>query len=108
MRLKDIQRLELPPSADMHVHLRQAEMMELTVPQIRKGGVDTVFVMPNLQPPITSVAQALEYKTRLQAIDGEVQYLMSLFLHPSVTPRVIAEAAAAGITGIKMYPQGKT
>ncbi len=23
MRLKDVQRLELPPSADMHVHLRQ-------------------------------------------------------------------------------------
>jgi dihydroorotase len=45
MRLKDIQRLELPPTADMHVHLRQAELMELTVPQIRRGGADTVFVM---------------------------------------------------------------
>jgi len=45
MRLKDIQRLEMPPSADMHVHLRQAEMMELVVPYIRTGGVDTVFVM---------------------------------------------------------------
>lgn len=45
MRLKDVQRLEMPPSADMHVHLRQAEMMELVVPCIRKGGVDTVFVM---------------------------------------------------------------
>lgn len=45
MRLKDVQRLEMPPSADMHVHLRQAEMMELVVPSIRKGGVDTVFVM---------------------------------------------------------------
>jgi hypothetical protein len=42
---KDIQRLELPPTADMHAHLRQAELMELTVPQIRKGGADTVFVM---------------------------------------------------------------
>jgi dihydroorotase len=45
MRLKEIQSLELPPTADMHVHLRQAEMMELVTPQIRKGGVDAVFVM---------------------------------------------------------------
>jgi dihydroorotase len=44
MRLKDLQRLELPPSADMHVHLRQDELMELVVPRIRAGGVDTVFV----------------------------------------------------------------
>jgi dihydroorotase len=45
MRLQDVQCLELPAAADMHVHLRQTELMELTVPQIRKGGVDTVFVM---------------------------------------------------------------
>lgn len=62
MELKNIQLLELLPSADMHVHLRQdqvsvtilyrpdrtngfPQMMELVVPQIRRGGVDTVFVM---------------------------------------------------------------
>lgn len=28
-------------------------------------------------------------------------------LHPSVTPEVIAEAAKAGITGVKLYPQGR-
>lgn len=35
----------MPPTADMHVHLRQGEMMELVTPSIRDGGVDTVFVM---------------------------------------------------------------
>lgn len=44
MHLRSTQRLELPPTADMHVHLRQAEMMELVAPTIRQGGVDTVFV----------------------------------------------------------------
>ncbi|KIW88860.1 dihydroorotase, homodimeric type [Cladophialophora bantiana CBS 173.52] len=82
--------------------------MELVVPQILKGGVDTVFVMPNLQPPITGIAQALEYRCRLRSIEPRVHYLMSLYLHPSITPEVIAEAAAAGITGVKMYPQGVT
>ncbi|KAL9614143.1 MAG: hypothetical protein Q9167_001353 [Letrouitia subvulpina] len=108
MKLKNVQDLELPPTADMHVHLRQDQMMELVVPQIRKGGVDTVCVFnPNLQPPITAVAQALEYNFRLRSIEPRVNYLMSLYLHPSVTPEVIAEAAAAGITGVKMYPQGE-
>lgn len=27
-------------------------------------------------------------------------------LHPSVTPEVIAQAAKAGVTGVKLYPQG--
>ncbi|KAI1142624.1 amidohydrolase 2 [Hypoxylon sp. FL0543] len=108
MHLKRIERLELPPTADMHVHLRQGELMELVVPTVRQGGVDTAFVMPNLVPPLTSVEQVLEYQARLHGIAKDVNFLMSLFLHPSVTPQVIAQAAAAGITGVKMYPQGVT
>jgi hypothetical protein len=44
MHLKDLDYLELPASADIHVHLRHGELMDLIVPQIRRGGVDTVFV----------------------------------------------------------------
>jgi dihydroorotase len=44
MKLRSTERLVLPPTADMHVHLRQGELMELVVPTVRKGGVDTVFV----------------------------------------------------------------
>ncbi|KAI1981777.1 dihydroorotase [Ophidiomyces ophidiicola] len=107
MRLKEVSRLELPPTADMHVHLRDGPMMELITPQIRRGGVDTVFVMPNLVPPVTTVAQALEYRNRLLAIDPTMTYLM-LKIYSSITPEVIAEAAAAGISGVKVYPQGVT
>ncbi|PHH67849.1 hypothetical protein CDD80_475 [Ophiocordyceps camponoti-rufipedis] len=98
MKLSETSRLELPASADMHVHLRQGEMMALVTPLIRRGGVDTVF--PNLQPPITTVSQALRYRDELLAVEPN--------LHPSITPEVIAEAAKAGITGVKMYPQGVT
>lgn len=42
--MKNIQRLELPAAADMHVHLRQGDMMDLVVPTVRQGGVDTAFV----------------------------------------------------------------
>lgn len=99
--------MELPAAADMHVHLRQGPMMELVVPEIRKGGVNTVFVMvdtpishclviavslihiqPNLTPPITTVKQALEYKSQLQALEPNVTFLMSLYLHIRPTPHV--------------------
>ncbi|KAI7766620.1 hypothetical protein LZL87_004920 [Fusarium oxysporum] len=106
--MKNIQRLELPAAADMHVHLRQGDMMDLVVPTVRQGGVDTVFVMPNLLPPLTAVEQVLEYKAKLTAITQDVNFLMSLYLHPSVTPEVIAKAAEAGVTGVKLYPQGVT
>ncbi|KAH9898666.1 Dihydroorotase [Xylariomycetidae sp. FL2044] len=108
MHLKATERLELPPAADMHVHLRQGELMELVAPTLAQGGVDTAFVMPNLVPPLTAVDKVLEYKSQLQAIAPDVNFLMSLFLHPSVTPEIIEEAAKAGIAGVKMYPQGVT
>ncbi|KLP15934.1 dihydroorotase URA4 [Fusarium fujikuroi] len=64
--------------------------------------------MPNLLPPLTAVEQVLEYKAKLTAITQDVNFLMSLYLHPSVTPEVIAKAAEAGVTGVKLYPQGVT
>lgn len=44
MLLNTVQRIELPPSADMHVHMRQDDMMQLVAPTIVQGGVDTAFV----------------------------------------------------------------
>jgi dihydroorotase len=41
-------------------------------------------MQPNLQPPITTVAQAVEYRSHLQRIEPKVQYLMSLYLHISL------------------------
>lgn len=37
--------LELPASADFHVHLREGQMMAAATPTILQGGVDTAFVM---------------------------------------------------------------
>lgn len=49
MPLEKLDGLELPATADFHVHLRDGEMMELVTPTIRSGGVNTVFVM--VRPP---------------------------------------------------------
>jgi dihydroorotase len=91
--------LELPASADFHVHLREGDVMEAVTPTIRQGGVDMVYararaacVMPNLVPPITTVDHALSYQKRLQALVPDVTFLMSLYLHPTITPSTIKEA----------------
>lgn len=101
--------IELPAAADFHVHLRDGPMMHAVTPTIRSGGVDTVFVMPNLVPPLTTVSAVLAYHKRLQAIEPNVNYLMSLYLHPDITPRTVHEAKKSGIIyGIKSYPAGVT
>ncbi|KAK4237415.1 putative dihydroorotase [Achaetomium macrosporum] len=101
----------LPAAADMHVHLRNAPgpIAALVAPTIRKAGIDTVFVMPNLAPrPVVSVAEALAYKAALQALEPRVNYLMSLYLHESIAVEEIRRAKEAGIYGVKAYPRGAT
>ncbi|KAJ2933674.1 hypothetical protein H1R20_g3407, partial [Candolleomyces eurysporus] len=100
--------ITIPAPADFHVHLRQGDISELIVPHVRKGGFDLVYVMPNLKPPITSTERALQYKTELEKIDPNVDYLMTLYLSPEITPEEIRKASAAGIVGVKSYPRGVT
>ncbi|KAI9794042.1 MAG: hypothetical protein M1816_006667 [Peltula sp. TS41687] len=106
MPLQELEGVKLAAAADFHVHLRDGAMMELVVPTIRHGGVNTVY--PNLVPPITTVQHALEYRSRLEALEPRVRYLMSLYLHESMTAETIIEAKKSGITGVKSYPAGVT
>ncbi|KAL1981043.1 hypothetical protein VTN96DRAFT_3152 [Rasamsonia emersonii] len=109
MQLRSLSSIELPPTADFHVHLRQDAMMELCTPLVEKGGCDTVYVMPNLQPPIKTVSEALAYHDKLTRLAPNVKFLMSLYLHPGLTPEMIAEAARTGVIyGVKFYPAGVT
>ncbi len=83
-------------------------MMELVTPLL-SGGCDTIFVMPNLEKPIVSVTQALEYHKELSQLAPNVRFLMSLYLHPDVTTDQIKLAAKTNIIfGVKLYPAGVT
>lgn len=61
-----------------------------------------VFMQPNLKPPITTTKRALEYKAELEKIDPNVDYLMTLYLSPELTPEEIRKASAAGIVGMSI------
>ena len=86
-----------PVKVDLHCHLRDGAMCELVTPMIRSGGADVVYVMPNLQPPITQISQAHRYHKTLTRLAPGVRFLMSLFLHSSMTSETIAEAAQSEI-----------
>lgn len=47
---------------------------------------------------------ALDYKKILQAIDPTVDYLMTLYLSPDLTPDEIRKAKKAGVVGLWRPP----
>jgi dihydroorotase len=67
--------------------------------------------MPNLKPPVTTAALALDYKARiLAAVPQGVQFepLMTLYLTDNLPPEEIVKAKAAGVVACKLYPAGAT
>jgi dihydroorotase len=70
------------------------------------------IVMPNLRPPITTVAAAGEYRARiLAALPAGVAFdpLMTLYLTDSMSPHEVRRAAASGfVHAVKLYPAGAT
>lgn len=99
--------IQIPVIDDLHVHLRQGDLMHEVVPTIHGGGVGRVLVMPNTSPPITSISQAIEYKAKLMKINLKIEYLMTLFLSPQLTIDELTKAPG-NIVGVKSYPKGVT
>ncbi|MBC8453717.1 dihydroorotase [PVC group bacterium] len=106
--MSDINKLTIPVADDFHVHLRQGDLMNLVVPLLQKSGIGRCLVMPNTRPPTVSVEEALIYKTELQELAPNIEFLMTLYLTPAMTPDIVRVAVDAGITAAKCYPQGVT
>lgn len=101
--------INLGVTCDMHVHVRDGAMCEFVTPTIREGGISVAYIMPNLQPPVTTLERALEYRTFLENIAPKTTFLMSLYLCKDLSPELIHEAASKGvIQGVKCYPAGVT
>lgn len=70
------------------------------------------IIMPNLKPPVTTVAQALAYREEiLQAVPAGLDFtpLMTLYLTGSTTLAEIRKAAeSVYIHAFKLYPAGAT
>ena len=96
---------------DWHVHLRDEAVMASVLPHTARQFARAI-VMPNLKPPVTTVAQALAYRERiLNALPAGMQFepLMTLYLTDNTRPDEIRRAKDSGlIHGVKLYPAGAT
>ncbi len=106
---------------DWHLHLRDGEgMADIVHHSARVFG--RALIMPNLQPPIASVAQALAYRQRIVAAlpaHSPFQPVMALYLTEHTAPEEIAALAALRtptaafpptppVIAVKHYPAGAT
>ncbi|MCG7657655.1 dihydroorotase [Wielerella bovis] len=105
-----MQTLTITQPDDLHVHFRDGDAMKSVVPYTARQ-MGRALVMPNLKPPVTTVAQALEYKKQIQVATPEhctFEPLMCLYLTDKTTTDTVREAKAAGIVAFKLYPAGAT
>ncbi len=100
--------LTIPLADDFHVHLRDGDLARSVTPLVRSGGVGRCLVMPNVNPPIRTAHDALNYQRALSHIAPDVTFLMTLFLHDGLTREELERAAEAGVVAIKCYPRGVT
>jgi dihydroorotase len=103
--------LQIAIPDDWHLHLRDGGAMRDAVAHSARTFARAV-VMPNLQPPITTVAGALSYRRRIiEALPETASFepLMTLYLTDLTSPGEVIEAAADDtIVGVKLYPAGAT
>lgn len=95
---------------DWHLHLRDGEALNSVAPFTARQFARAI-IMPNLNPPVTTVVQAVEYLDRiLAAVDGtEFEPLMTLYLTDNTSPdEIIAARKSCFIKGLKLYPAGAT
>jgi len=98
---------------DFHLHLRDGALLGQVLPHTA-AVFGRALVMPNLDPPVLTGADAERYRKEIlgaRPSDGagsDFEPLMTIKIVPSTTPAIIRDAAAAGVVAGKLYPEGVT
>ncbi|MEP7222741.1 MAG: dihydroorotase [Novosphingobium sp.] len=96
---------------DWHVHLRDGDVMRGVLPYTARQFARAI-VMPNLSPPITSVAAANDYRARiLAAVPAGLNFtpLITAYLTDASDPAELQQGFAQGVfTAAKLYPAHAT
>jgi dihydroorotase len=104
-------RLDITRPDDWHLHLRDGAALASVVAHTARRFARAI-VMPNLKPPVTTVAQAEDYRRRIVASlpsDARFEPLMTLYLTEESTTEEIGRAKASGsVFAVKYYPAGAT
>lgn len=104
-------RLVMRQPDDWHVHLRDQELLKAIVSHTERQFARAI-VMPNLDPPVTTVAAAEAYRGRIRAAlapDSAFTPLMTAYLTDEIDPAEIARGFRSGVfTAAKLYPAHAT
>ena len=96
---------------DWHLHLRDEKLMQYVLPDTARQFARAI-VMPNLKPPVTTTAQAMEYRSRILAAlpaGNKFEPLMTLYLTDKTSGEEIRKAKQSGVIhAVKLYPAGAT
>ncbi|MBU6459948.1 MAG: dihydroorotase [Proteobacteria bacterium] len=96
---------------DWHLHLRDGRMMA-TVLADTAYRFKRAIIMPNLTPPVTTLAAALSYRERiLAALPAGMDFepLMTLYLTDHTSIDEVKQAfESRKVYGVKLYPAGAT
>ena len=96
---------------DWHLHLRDGDMLRAVLPHTAAHFARAI-IMPNLVPPVVTMADATAYRDRIIAAlpaGSDFKPLMTLYLTEDTDPEDVAAAHASGlIHAVKLYPAGAT
>ena len=105
------ERLTITAPDDWHVHLRDDAMLERVMSYTARS-FRRAIVMPNLRPPVTTVAAARHYRDRILAAcpDGiDFMPLMTAYLTDDIAAEEIERGFVEGVfTAAKLYPANAT
>lgn len=105
----ETQSLTLRRPDDWHLHLRDGAMLDAVAPFSARQFARAI-IMPNLVPPVTTMAAAAAYRERIRAAAGPgFEPLMTCYLTDSIDPDELERGHAAGVwVAAKLYPAGAT
>lgn len=109
-----MQKISILQPDDWHLHLREGSMLQhVVLDSARQFG--RAIIMPNLKPPVTTTAQALNYKQQIlsalpkSGLGAAFKPLMTLYLTDNTSPEEVVKAKESGaVFGVKLYPAGAT
>lgn len=115
--MENLLSLAIRRAFDAHLHLRDGDLLDQVLPASLGwswGGI----VMPNLKPPVRTIADALAYRERILALvlpeEIKWQPLMSCYLTDNTDPEELRRAFSRDnpeervFHAVKYYPAGAT
>lgn len=101
-------KITLNAPLDMHLHLRDGDMLKLTAPL--SADFAGAVIMPNLVPPVVTPQDMTAYAARISSAMGDAPFTryMTLFFTPQSEAQLLAAKATPGFFAFKLYPAGIT